>query len=84
MYGQGTKFARVIKISQILVYHFTTPLSTIPFSCVLTLKPSLSSRCFQAKIVRTHFSQSTTGQLLLIVAISILMKGELENKTVNC
>ena len=29
------------------------------------------------------FPQSTTGRLLLIVAISILMKEELANKTVN-
>ena len=27
IYGQCTKFARVIKISQVLVFHFTTPFS---------------------------------------------------------
>ena len=41
------------------------------------------SRSFQAKIIGITFSQSTTGRLLLIVAISILMKGQLANKTVN-
>ena len=35
------------------------------------------------KFVGTLFSQDTTGQLLLIVAISIVVKGELANKTVN-
>ena len=40
------------------------------------------SRSFQAKIIGITFSQSTTGRLLLIVAISILMKGKLANKTV--
>ena len=36
IYGQSTKFARVIKISQVLVYYFTTHLSTTSFSGVLT------------------------------------------------
>ena len=36
IYGQSTKCARVIKISQVLVYYFTIPLSTSPFSGLLT------------------------------------------------
>ena len=48
-----------------------------------SLKSGLSSRCFQAKIVGTLFSQNTTERLLLIVAISILMKGELASKNGN-
>ena len=36
-----------------------------------------------AKFVGTHFSQSITGRLLLIVAVSVLVKGELVNKTVK-
>ena len=36
IYGQSTKCARVIKISQVLVYYSTTPWSTTPFSGVLT------------------------------------------------
>ena len=36
IYGQSRKFARVIKICQFLVYYFTTPVSTTPFSDVLT------------------------------------------------
>ena len=36
-----------------------------------------------AKFVGTPFSQNTTGRLLLIVAVSIAVKGELANKTVN-
>ena len=35
------------------------------------------------KFVRTSFLQSTTGRLLLIIAVSIVLKGELANKTVN-
>ena len=36
-----------------------------------------------ATFVETPFSQETTGQLLLIVAVSIVVKRELANKTVN-
>ena len=36
-----------------------------------------------AKFVRTHFLQNTTGRLLLILAVSIVMKRELGNETVN-
>ena len=36
-----------------------------------------------AKFVGTPFLQNTTGRLLLIMAVSIVMKGELENETVN-
>ena len=35
------------------------------------------------KFVRTPFLQNTTGWLLLIIAVSIVVKGELVNKTVN-
>ena len=36
-----------------------------------------------AKFVGTPFSQNTTGRLLLIVAVSIVVKEELANKTAN-
>ena len=36
-----------------------------------------------AKFVGAPFSQSTTGRLLLLVAVSVVVKGELVNKTVN-
>ena len=36
-----------------------------------------------AKFVRISFSQNTTGQLLLIVAVSVVVKGELANEIVN-
>ena len=36
-----------------------------------------------AKFVRISFLQNTTGRLLLIIAISILVKGELVNETVS-
>ena len=46
------------------------------------LKKRLWRRSF-AKFVRTPFLQNTTGQLLLIIAVTIVVKGELGNKTVN-
>ena len=36
-----------------------------------------------AKFVRTTFLQNSTGQLLLIIAVSIVVKGVLANETVN-
>ena len=36
-----------------------------------------------AKFVRTPFLQNTTRRLLLIIAVSIVVKGELANETVN-
>ena len=36
-----------------------------------------------AKFARTPFLQNTTGRLLLIIAVSVVMKGELANETVN-
>ena len=36
-----------------------------------------------AKFVRTLFFRNTTGRLLLILAVSIAVKGELLNETVN-
>ena len=51
-----------------------------------SLKMNLQSRCFLvkvAKFVEAPFPQDTTGQLLLIVAVSIVVKGELANKAVN-
>ena len=36
-----------------------------------------------AKFVRIPFLQNTTGRPLLIIAVSIVMKGELAKKTVN-
>ena len=50
------------------------------------LKTRLKRRCFLvnfAKFVRTLFLQSTTGCLFLIIAVSIVVKGELVNETVN-
>ena len=35
------------------------------------------------KFVRTHFFYGTTRRLLLITAVSIVVKGELVKKTVN-
>ena len=45
-----------------------------------------TSSCFlvnSAKFVRIPILQNTTGRLLLIIAVSIVVKGELENETVN-
>ena len=36
-----------------------------------------------ANFNETPFSQSTTGRLLLLVAVLIVVMGELANKTVN-
>ena len=36
-----------------------------------------------AKFARTPFLQNTTEKLLLILAVSIVVKGELANETVN-
>ena len=36
-----------------------------------------------AKFARTPFLQNSTGRLLLIIAVSIVAKGVLVNKTVN-
>ena len=36
-----------------------------------------------AKFVRTPFLQNSTGQLLLIIVVSIIVKGVLANETVN-
>ena len=36
-----------------------------------------------AKFVKTPFLQNTTGRLLLVIAVSIVVKGELANETVN-
>ena len=36
-----------------------------------------------AKFVKTPFLQNTIERLVLIIAVSIVVKGELANKTVN-
>ena len=36
-----------------------------------------------AKVVRTPFLQNITGRLLLIIAVSIIIKGELAKESVN-
>ena len=36
-----------------------------------------------AKFVRTFFLQNTTGRLLLIIAVSIVVKEELANENLN-
>ena len=51
-----------------------------------SLKTSLYRRCFLtnfAKFVRAPFLQNTTERLLLIVAVSIVVKGELENENLD-
>ena len=35
------------------------------------------------KFVRTHFLPNATGRLFLIIAVSLVVKGELANETVN-
>ena len=35
------------------------------------------------KFVRTIFLKNTTGRLLLIMAVAIIVKGELANETIN-
>ena len=36
-----------------------------------------------AKFVRTPFLLNSTGRLLLLIAVPMVMKGELENEAVN-
>ena len=51
-----------------------------------TSEPESLFWCFLvnfAKFLRTLFLQNSTGRLLLIVAVSIVAKGVLENETVN-
>ena len=51
-----------------------------------TSEPESLFWCFLVnfpKFVRTLFLQNTTGQLLLIIAASIVAKGVLANETVN-
>ena len=51
-----------------------------------SLKMRLQRRYFPvnlAKFLRKPFLQNTTARLLLIIAILIIVKGELANKTVN-
>ena len=45
--------------------------------------PVFSVNFAKAKFVRTHFLQNTTGWLLLIIAVSIVVKGELAKEIVN-
>ena len=54
--------------------------------CATSLKASIQHRYFLvnfAKFVRIPILQNTTGQLLLVIAVSIVVKGELANETVN-
>ena len=46
IYGQCTKFPRVIKISQVLIFHFTTPFS----DCTLQKRLNIYNGVFFAKI----------------------------------
>ena len=51
-----------------------------------SLKARLYHRCFLvnfAKFVRKHILQNTTERLLLIITVSIVVRGELANKIVN-
>ena len=51
-----------------------------------TLKTRLQRRFFLVnfvKFVRKLFLQNSTGRVLLIIAVSIFVKGELANETVN-
>ena len=55
-------------------------------SSATSLKIRLWRRYFLvnfAKLVRTPFLQKTTGRVLLILTVSIVVKGELANETVN-
>ena len=36
------------------------------------------------KFVRKSCLQNTIGRLLLVIAVSIVLKGQLENEAVNC
>ena len=48
--------------------------------------PESLFRCFLvnfAEFVRTPFLQKITGRMILIIAVSIVAKGVLANKTVN-
>ena len=67
-------------------YVFKTFDKVKPSRSGTSLKMSLERRCFlvkSAKFVETAFLQNTTGRLLLIIAVSIVVKGELANETVN-
>ena len=49
-------------------------------------KTSLQRKLFLvtfAKFVRTPFLRTTTGRLLLIIAVSVVVKGELPNENLN-
>ena len=51
-----------------------------------SLKASLQRKCFLvkfAKFVETPFLQNTTERLLLATPVTIVVKGELANETVN-
>ena len=51
-----------------------------------SLKTSVQRKCFLVnfpKFLRTTFLQNRTGRLLLIIAVSIVVKRELENKNLN-
>ena len=67
-------------------YVFKTFDKVKPSRSATSLKMSLERRCFlvkSAKFVETAFLQNATGRLLLIIAVSIVVKGELANETVN-
>ena len=62
---------------------FLIKLSTIS---VTSLKTRLYHRCFLvkfSKFLTVFVLQNTAQRLLLIIAVSIVMKGEVANKTVN-
>ena len=53
---------------------------------VTLLKMKLYRRCFFmnfAKFLRASFLQNTTGRLLLIIAVSVVVKGKLANESVH-
>ena len=51
-----------------------------------SLKTSFWRSCFLVKFTKyvgTPFLQNTTRRLLLVIAVSIVVKGELANETIN-
>ena len=91
----GLKISEKIEIEHVFqskaFFHLSSNLHTSCLSAfklcrsATSLKTNLWSRCFLVnfgKFVRTPFLQNTTGRLLLLTAVSVVVKGELANKTV--
>ena len=59
--------------------HLRRNLFLIKLNSIVSLKTRLNF----AKFARAPFLQNTTGSLILIIAVSIVLEGELANETVN-